>query len=157
MKPRKTLEKILFGSKNIRFDDLTALVRAFGFRLSRISGSHHIFTHPDISELLNLQEVRGEAKPYQIRQFLRLVERYNLKLGRRRMKDYHINIFYSEEDGGYIADIPDLNACSAFGQTPDEALKEVQRARKAWLEAARKEGKPIPKARYRPAVYQLAS
>ena len=73
------------------------------------------------------------------------------------VRRYHINIFYSEEDGGYIADIPDLNACSAFGQTPDEALKEVQRARKAWLEAARKEGKPIPKARYRPAVYQLAS
>src|SRR2546428_9785971 len=79
------------------------------------------------------------------------------EIERRRMKDYQINIFYSEEDGGYIADIPDLNACSAFGQTPDEALKEVQRARKAWLEAARKEGKPIPKARYRPAVYQLAS
>jgi len=73
------------------------------------------------------------------------------------MKDYHINIFYSDEDGGYIADIPDLEACSAFGETPDQALKEVQRARKAWLEAARKEGKPIPKARYRPAVYQLAS
>src|SRR5258705_424292 len=77
--------------------------------------------------------------------------------GRRRMKDYHINIFYSDEDGGYIADIPDLEACSAFGETPDEALKEVQRARKAWLVAARKEGKPLPKARYRPAVYQLAS
>jgi predicted RNA binding protein YcfA (HicA-like mRNA interferase family) len=48
MKPRKTLEKILFGSKNLRFDDLTALVRASGFRLSRTSGSHHIFTHPGI-------------------------------------------------------------------------------------------------------------
>jgi len=80
MKPRKTLEKILFGSKNIRFDDLTALVRAFGFRLSRISGSHHIFTHPDIPELVNLQEVRGQAKPYQVRQFMKLVERYNLQL-----------------------------------------------------------------------------
>src|SRR6266581_4799902 len=56
-----------------------------------------------------------------------------------------------------VGDILDLEACSAFGQSPDEALKEVQRARKAWLEAARKEGKPIPKARYRPAVYQLAS
>ena len=80
MKPRKTLEKILFGSKNIRFDDLTTLVRAFGFRLSRISGSHHIFTHPDIPELVNLQEVRGQAKPYQVRQFMKLVERYNLQL-----------------------------------------------------------------------------
>lgn len=73
------------------------------------------------------------------------------------MKDYHINIFYSQEDGGYIADIPDLEACSAFGETPGKALKEVQRAKAAWQAAARKEGKPIPKARYRPAVYQLAS
>jgi hypothetical protein len=45
------------------------------------------------------------------------------------MRDYHINIFYSEEDGGYIADIPDLEACSAFGETPEEALKEVQKAK----------------------------
>ena len=80
MKPRKTLEKILFGSKNIRFDDLTALVRAFGFRSSRISGSHHIFTHPGIPELVNLQDVRGQAKPYQVRQFMKLLERYNLQL-----------------------------------------------------------------------------
>ena len=80
MKPRKTLEKILFGSKNIRFDDLAALVRAFGFLLSRISGSHHIFTHPRIPELVNLQDVRGQAKPYQVRQFMKLVERYNLQL-----------------------------------------------------------------------------
>lgn len=60
------------------------------------------------------------------------------------MKDYHINIFFSEEDGGYIADTPDLQACSAFGTTPEEALAQVQIARKAWLEAARREGKPIP-------------
>ena len=80
MKPRKTLEKILFGSKNIRFDDLTALVLAFGFRLSRISGSHHIFTHPQVRELVNLQDVHGRAKPYQVRQFIKLVERYNLQL-----------------------------------------------------------------------------
>jgi len=56
------------------------LVRAFGFRLSRISGSHHIFTHPRIPELVNLQDVRGQAKPYQVRQFMKLVERYNLQL-----------------------------------------------------------------------------
>ena len=80
MKPRKTLEKILLGSRNIRFDDMRRLVEAFGFRLSRITGSHHIFTHPDVNELVNIQEVRGEAKPYQIRQFLALVERYNLTL-----------------------------------------------------------------------------
>ncbi len=71
------------------------------------------------------------------------------------MKDYHINIFYSEEDGGYIADIPDLVHCSAFGRTPEEALAEALRAKQAWLEAARAEGKPIPAPRYRPIIYQV--
>ena len=73
------------------------------------------------------------------------------------MKDYHINIFYSEEDGGYIADIPDLEYCSAFGATPAEALAQVEVAKSLWLEAARAEGKPIPPPKYRPAIYQLAS
>ncbi len=72
------------------------------------------------------------------------------------MADYHINIFYSEEDGGYIADIPDLEACSAFGETPEAALAEVEQAKRAWLEAARQAGKPIPPPRYRPIIYQLA-
>ena len=70
------------------------------------------------------------------------------------MKDYHINIFYSDDDGGYIADIPDLEACSAFGKTPDEALREVEIAKNAWLKAARAQRKPIPKPRYRPVIYQ---
>lgn len=73
------------------------------------------------------------------------------------MKDYHINIFYSQEDGGYITDIPDLEACSAFGNTPAEALAQVEIAKAAWLEAARAAGKPIPRPRYRPAIYQAAS
>lgn len=72
------------------------------------------------------------------------------------MKDYHINIFFSEDDAGYIADIPDLEACSAFGNTPEEALKEVQIAKEVWIEAARAEGKPIPRPKYRPAIYQVA-
>ena len=71
------------------------------------------------------------------------------------MRDYHINIFYSEEDDGYIADIPDLEACSAFGETPDTALKEVQKARLLWIEAANVEGKPIPQPKYRPVIYQV--
>jgi len=73
------------------------------------------------------------------------------------MKDYHINIFYSDEDAGYIADIPDLQACSAFGKTPQEALAQVEIAKKAWLTSARAHRKPIPKPRYRPAIYQTAS
>ena len=57
------------------------------------------------------------------------------------MKDYHINTFFSEEHEGYIADLPDLECCSAFGATPEEALQEVERAKRAWLEAARENGK----------------
>ena len=65
------------------------------------------------------------------------------------MKDDHINIFGSDEDGGYIADIPDLEACSAFGATPQEALAELERATEAWLESARAQGKPVPAPQYR--------
>ena len=70
------------------------------------------------------------------------------------MSDYHINIFYSEEDGGYVADVPDLDACSAFGRTPEEALAQLETAKEAWLAAARQAGKPIPPPRYRPLIYQ---
>jgi predicted RNase H-like HicB family nuclease len=73
------------------------------------------------------------------------------------MKDFHINIFYSEEDEGYIADIPDLKGCSAFGHTPEEALKEVQLVRVAWIEAALAEGISVPEPRYQPIIYQAAS
>ena len=69
------------------------------------------------------------------------------------MKDYHINIFYSEEDEGYIADIPDLKHCSAFGETPQLALQEVLIAKEAWLKSAKKYGK-LPKPNYRPIIYQ---
>ncbi len=72
------------------------------------------------------------------------------------MRDYHINIFYSEDDQGYIADIPDLDACSAFGDTPEQALRAVQEAKALWLEAAKAAGKPIPDAQYRPVIYQVA-
>jgi predicted RNase H-like HicB family nuclease len=73
------------------------------------------------------------------------------------VKDYHINIFYSDEDEGYIADIPDLSYCSAFGETPIEALQELNLAKQAWLEAAKAEGKPFPLPTYRPIIYQLKS
>ena len=73
------------------------------------------------------------------------------------MKDHHINIFSSEEDRGYVADIPDLQACSAFGATAEEALREVQIAKQAWLDAARAAGKPVPQTHYRPAVQSVES
>lgn len=71
------------------------------------------------------------------------------------MKDCHINIFYSEEDACYVADIPDLKYCSALGASPEEAVREVQLAKAAWLKTAKQRKKPIPKARYRPLIYQI--
>lgn len=81
MKKTKLLRRALSGSKSLRFTELVGLAEVFGFSLSRVSGSHHIFVHKNVPELLNIQDVNGEAKPYQIKQFLRLVERYNLKMG----------------------------------------------------------------------------
>jgi len=72
------------------------------------------------------------------------------------MKDYHINIFFSEKDKGYIADIPDLKHCSAFGITAQEALKQVEIAKETWIETAKLKGKPVPEPRYRPVIYQVA-
>jgi predicted RNase H-like HicB family nuclease len=70
---------------------------------------------------------------------------------------HHINVFYSEEDGEWIADIPDLEPCSASGSTPEEAVREVQIAKQLWLEVAREDSLPIPKPRYRPAIYKASA
>lgn len=72
------------------------------------------------------------------------------------MSDYHVNVFWSQEDGCYVADIPDLETCSAFGETPEQALAEVLRAKSAWLDVAKKHGKPIPAPLYQPLLYQVA-
>ncbi len=71
------------------------------------------------------------------------------------MRDYHIIIFYSEEDEAYVADIPDFEMCSAFGATPEEALAEVLIAKEAMLEVMREKGLPIPEPKYRPTIYQV--
>jgi predicted RNase H-like HicB family nuclease len=69
------------------------------------------------------------------------------------MRDYHINVFYSDEDEQYIADIPDLRGCSASGDTPEEAVREVGAAKDLWLASTREHGDPVPPPRYRPAIY----
>ena len=66
------------------------------------------------------------------------------------MNDYYINVFCSEDDSGYIADIPDLESCSAFGKTPEH---EVLHAKEAWLVVAVEANRDIPQPRYRPAIY----
>lgn len=83
-KARELLQKALRSPASLRFGEMVRLAEAFGFREARQRGSHHIFLHPDVPELVNLQDVNGAAKPYQVRQFLKLVERYNLRVGGRR-------------------------------------------------------------------------
>ena len=85
MDPARLLGRLTSGSLgNVAFGDVRRLVESLGFELRRINGSHHIFVHPDVPELLNLQDARGQAKPYQLRQLLHMVERYALKPERRR-------------------------------------------------------------------------
>ncbi len=72
------------------------------------------------------------------------------------MKDYHINLFWSDEDGCWVADIPDLRHCSAFGDTPEDAVREVRIAKDAWVESAHQAGERVPEPRYRPVIYQVA-
>ena len=79
MKPKPLLRRITRGAlANVAFADMRRLLETFGFRLARVSGSHHVFVHPDVPELVNLQNADGQAKPYQIRQILRLIERHDL-------------------------------------------------------------------------------
>ena len=81
MNKRKLLKKALVSPNSLRFGDMVTLVEAFGFRLARVRGSHHIFEHPDVLETVNIQDRKGNAKAYQVRQFLKLVEHYSLELG----------------------------------------------------------------------------
>ena len=81
VKRRKLLNKLVAGSKDIRFDEFVALLEGFGFLLDRVRGSHHIFAHPGVAEMLSVQPRKdGKAKPYQLRQFLKMVEEYSLEL-----------------------------------------------------------------------------
>ena len=156
MKRAKLLKKLLSSSKNISFSDAVTIVEAFGFRRDRVNGSHHIFVRDDVPELINLQKPKGKSRVVSNQTIAANRRTIQSSDGGRRMKDYHVNLFYSDDDAGYIADIPDLQSCSAFGETPEEALSEVLKAKKVWLEAAEANGKPIPKPSFRPLIYQAA-
>ena len=81
MNRRQLLRRITQGAlHNVAFSDMVNLVEGFGFRLDRVRGSHHLFVHPEVAEVLNLQPEGGQVKPYQIRQFLRIIEEHELQL-----------------------------------------------------------------------------
>ena len=69
---------------------------------------------------------------------------------------YHINLFWSQRDEAWVADVPDLKSCAAFGDTPEEALAEARVAIEGWLETAIANDMAVPEARYRPAIYAAA-
>jgi hypothetical protein len=71
-------------SRNVGFAEFCRLIEAFGFRLRRVSGSHHIYTHPQVPRPLSLQPREQEAKPYQVKQFVEMVEEFDLKMESRR-------------------------------------------------------------------------
>ena len=77
-----------------------------------------------------------------------MVSRWRSKLPR-----YHIDLFWYEDDACWVANVPDLKACSAHGDTPEEALAEVQIAMRGWLEVAKEMGFAIPKPQYRPTRF----
>jgi len=80
MRKDKLLEKILKGSKNIHFQELIELAKAFGFQFDHVRGSHHYYFNSNIKHQLNFQNVNGKAKPYQVKQLLKIIEKYNLKM-----------------------------------------------------------------------------
>ena len=82
--PRKTWEKIRSGTRTVRFGEFEQVLKAFGFRHVRTSGSHRIYTHPGVNRPLSVQPRQGEAKPYQVRQFLDMVEEFGLRMDRGR-------------------------------------------------------------------------
>ena len=69
---------------------------------------------------------------------------------------YHINVFWSDEDRCWIADVPDLKTCAAHGDSPEGAVAEVLVAMEGWLDVARQQGAPIPEPRYEPATHAAA-
>lgn len=80
MNKHKLLEKFQSGSKNLRFDEFVTLIEAFGFRLDRIRGSHQIYVHPKGLRALNIQSNKGQAKPVQVKGFLKIIAENDLKL-----------------------------------------------------------------------------
>ena len=80
MNKKKLLMQVYNNNKNVKFKDFIILVEAFGFFSTRSEGSHLIYKNNEINEWINLQNKNGEAKPYQIKHFLSLIEKYNMEM-----------------------------------------------------------------------------
>ena len=72
------LQEMKNNPKKIRFNRICTIAGVFGFSERKGKGSHIIFYRDDIGALLNFQNVKGKAKPYQVKQFIKVVEQYGL-------------------------------------------------------------------------------
>jgi predicted RNase H-like HicB family nuclease/predicted RNA binding protein YcfA (HicA-like mRNA interferase family) len=147
----KFLDRILRGTsdKNIEFDALCNLLKQLGF-VERVRGDHHIFTKDGITEILNLQPKKHQAKAYQVKQVRKVILQY--KLAGEKMQSryrYEIIIYWSEEDEAYIAEVPELSGCAADGPTYQEALAQAEIVISEWIETAKELGRQIPEPRGR--------
>lgn len=80
VKPAKLLERLLQGSRNVSFRDFQRLLEAFGFHLTRVTGSHHVYGLAGLDRPLIIQPKGKDAKAYQVEQFLDMVEAYGLSM-----------------------------------------------------------------------------
>lgn len=78
MSGEEIYQKLKKNPKNVRFEELCRAAELFGFEFRGGSGSHRVFVREGVREILNFQEVKGKAKPYQVRQFIKIIEKYNL-------------------------------------------------------------------------------
>jgi predicted RNase H-like HicB family nuclease len=146
---KQLLLQVLRGTAdaNIRFDDLRSLLTSLGF-VERVKGSHHIFTKPDVMEILNVQPRGSLAKPYQVKQVRAAIVRYKLAEG-VRMTKYEIILYWSDDDGAFIAEVPELPGCAADGPSRQEALANAEIVISEWLETARELGRTVPEPKGR--------
>lgn len=78
MDKQSSFAEIKDNPGNIRFNKICNIAETFGFRLRGGKGSHRIYVKEGVVELLNFQNVNGKAKPYQVKQFVKIIEKYNL-------------------------------------------------------------------------------
>ncbi|MBT9133233.1 MAG: hypothetical protein DDT31_01386 [Syntrophomonadaceae bacterium] len=78
MNKREIYEKLKRNPSNVRFEEICKTAELFGFRFRGGKGSHRIFVRKGIREMINFQEVKGKAKSYQVKQFIKIIEKYNL-------------------------------------------------------------------------------
>jgi predicted RNA binding protein YcfA (HicA-like mRNA interferase family) len=80
VKPSKLYERLLASRSSMRFRDFQRVLEAFGFTHEGTKGSHHKYDHPAVPRPLSIQSKGNMAKPYQIDQFLDMVEEFGLKI-----------------------------------------------------------------------------